>query len=137
MKLNIATLVIGLLAVTLLVAARGNQPWTALRLAGIVIGSPALALLIVARIQLGRSFSVAPEATAIVTHGLYSRIRHPIYVFSSLFIVGLILYMQHPLWLLALIVLIPVQILRARAEERILTRTFGKKYERYKAKTWL
>ena len=41
------------------------------------------ALWLVARLQLGAAFSVRPEARQLVETGLYSRLRHPIYVFGT------------------------------------------------------
>jgi protein-S-isoprenylcysteine O-methyltransferase Ste14 len=99
----------------------------------VVVG---LALVFTARFQLGRAFSVTPQARILVTHGLYSKIRNPIYVFSTLVILGLILIFERPcLWIL-LIVLIPVQILRARRESVVLESKFGESYREYKRKTW-
>jgi hypothetical protein len=83
MKLNILTLVIALLGLSFLGIRYGSQPWTPARIAGVVIGLPSLALLVLARIELGGSFSVRPKAQTLVTHGLYSRIRNPIYVFGG------------------------------------------------------
>jgi hypothetical protein len=80
----------------------------------VVIGLPSLALLVLARIQLDGSFSVRPKAQALVTHGLYSRIRNPIYLFGALAIAGIFLYMNQPLYLWLFVVLIPLQIYRAR-----------------------
>ena len=57
-------------------------------MAGAVIGLPSLALLVLARLELGSSFSVRPKAQTLVTHGLYSRIRNPIYVFGGLVFAG-------------------------------------------------
>jgi protein-S-isoprenylcysteine O-methyltransferase Ste14 len=92
-------------------------------------------LLLIARIQLGGAFSIKAKAQKLVTTGLYSRIRNPIYVFGGLFVVGFSLYLG-PIWLLLFIVLIPVQIARARQEEKVLAEKFGEDYQRYKAKTW-
>jgi protein-S-isoprenylcysteine O-methyltransferase Ste14 len=39
-------------------------------------------------------------------------------------------------WLLAIALLVPVQIVRARKEEKVLTAAFGEEYTRYKAGTW-
>lgn len=50
-----------------------------MRIAAVILGLPSLVLLILARIELGGAFSVRPKAQALVTHGLYSRIRNPIY----------------------------------------------------------
>jgi len=71
-----------------------------------------------------------------VRHGIYSRIRHPVYVFSAIAIAGLVLYMDFPKFLLLFVVLIPLQIVRARREERVLEDRFGEEYRRYKSTTW-
>ncbi|HKW32523.1 MAG TPA: hypothetical protein VJN92_05935 [Candidatus Acidoferrum sp.] len=89
MKTNLITLSVALVGLAWLVAHSWGQPWTPMRIAGAVIGLPSFALLIVARIQLGGSFSVRAKAQMLVTHGLYSRIRNPIYVFGGLVIAGI------------------------------------------------
>lgn len=80
MKANIITLVVIVLGTTFLGIDYAHKPWTPMRIAAVAVGLPYLLLLIVARIELGGSFSVRPKAQALVTHGLYSRIRNPIYV---------------------------------------------------------
>jgi protein-S-isoprenylcysteine O-methyltransferase Ste14 len=92
MKTNVFTLVLVLLVSIFVGVHFGNQPWTPTRIAGVVIGLPSLALLVLARIQLGGSFSVHPKAQALGTHGLYSRIRNPIYLFGALVIARIFLY---------------------------------------------
>lgn len=112
-------------------------PWNGPRYVGAGFVLIGLALLFTARFQLGRSFSVTPQARTLVTHGLYSKIRNPIYVFGTLVIVGVILMFQRPyLWIL-LVLLIPVQILRARKEAAVLESKFGESYRQYRRKTWL
>ena len=69
--------------------------------------------MVTARIQLGRSFSVKPKATEVVAHGLYSRIRNPMYVFLDLMVVGVILMLNFPWALLVAPVLIVAQSLQA------------------------
>ena len=137
MKTNLITLAVALVGLAWLVARSWGQPWTPMRIAGAVIGLPSLALLIVARVQLGGSFSVRAKAQALVTHGLYSRIRNPIYVFGGLIIAGMFLFLGLPkgLWVLAAV--IPVQIHRVRSEEKVLAAKFGDEYRAYKARTWL
>jgi len=136
MKTNIITLVLGLLAIVLLGIHFGIQPWSPTRIAGLMIGLPSLALLVLARIELGGSFSVRPKAQALVTHGLYSRIRNPIYVFAALAVAGVFLYLDKPVGLLVLVVLIPMQVYRARQEEKVLEARFGDEYRQYKSRTW-
>ena len=113
-----------------------RPPWTPLRIFGLVLALPGFALLTTARFQLGNAFSVTPQATMLVSHGIYSRIRHPVYVFSAIAIAGLVLYMDFPQFLLLFVVLIPLQIMRARREERVLEDRFGEEYRRYKSTTW-
>jgi protein-S-isoprenylcysteine O-methyltransferase Ste14 len=136
MKTNVFTLVVALVAIIFLGARFGNQPWTPMRIAGAVTMLPSLALLILARIQLGASFSVRAKAQTLVTHGLYSRIRNPIYLFGGLAIAGASLYFNRPRYLWLFVVLIPLQIYRARQEQRVLEARFGDEYREYKSRTW-
>jgi protein-S-isoprenylcysteine O-methyltransferase Ste14 len=111
-------------------------PWNGQRLTGSLLVLIGISLVFTARLQLGRSFSLTPQARKLVTHGLYSRIRNPIYVFGTLAIVGLCLILQRPyLWLLPLF-LIVMQIARARKEARVLEAKFGDEYRAYRARTW-
>ena len=81
-------------------------------------------------------YGVRPKAQALVSHGLYSRIRNPIYVFGTLTIVACFLYIGQPLCMFLLLVLIPLQRYRARQEEKILEAKFGEEYRQYKVRTW-
>src|SRR5881628_46038 len=119
------------------VAVFRPRPWSAARCTGLGIAVPAAVLLFVARWQLGRSFSVTPQARQLVTHGLYSKIRNPIYVFSGLMLAGIVIALERPYALLFLLVLIPVQVLRANKEAKVLEAKFGETYREYKTKTWL
>ena len=113
-----------------------NGPLTAVRMVGLIFTVGGLSMLTIARIQLGNSFSIAPQAKQLVTRGLYSRIRNPIYLFSALTIAGLFIYMERLFLLVFLAALIPLQYLRARQESRVLEERFGDEYRRYKAATW-
>jgi len=93
-------------------------------------------LLFAARYQLGRSFSVTPQARRLVSHGIYSKIRNPMYVFSALLIFGFLLALQKPALFLLLAIVIPMQIIRARKEAQILEDKFGETYLQYKQSTW-
>jgi protein-S-isoprenylcysteine O-methyltransferase Ste14 len=137
MKANILSLLLILAALCLFLPRYIDQPWPPLRIAGGVIALSSLSLIAVARIQLGRLFSIRARATRLVTTGLYSRIRNPIYVFGCIFFLGLAMFI--PAWwlLLALIIVIPVQIVRARREAEVLEATFGEEYRRYRQQTWL
>jgi protein-S-isoprenylcysteine O-methyltransferase Ste14 len=110
--------------------------WTAVQTLGLCLAVTGFVLLTVARFQLGNSFSVTPQARGLVTRGIYSRIRNPIYVFGLLFLFGYILLLGRFIWLLALVILIALQIWRARKEARVLEEKFGEDYRIYRARTW-
>ena len=91
-------------------------------------------MLAVARYQLGKSFSLRAEAHALVTTGLYSKIRNPIYVAGLIMIFGLIVALQKPaLWIVMVAVLI-AQTVRARREAQVLEAAFGDEYREYRRK---
>lgn len=100
------------------------------------VGCGGVGFIGVARYQLGELFSIKPEAHALVTTGLYSKIRNPIYVFGMVMGAGLILALQRPpLWLL-LVAAAVGQTIRARREARVLEAAFGDAYREYRRKTW-
>jgi protein-S-isoprenylcysteine O-methyltransferase Ste14 len=117
MKLNIATLaVIAVAAILFVLHARGLA-WEPHRIVGLAVVLPSLVLFVQARIQLGEAFSVAAKATTLVTTGIYSRIRNPIYVFGGLMIAGVIMWANKPWFLLCFAVFIPLQVHRSRKED--------------------
>jgi protein-S-isoprenylcysteine O-methyltransferase Ste14 len=136
LKLNIGTLAL-LIAFALVFGKYAwDLPWTLPRIVGLSIAVPSLVLLAVARIQLGRAFSVKAKATTLVTTGLYSRIRNPIYLFSGLVIAGFIIW-TNELWFFVIFVfLIPLQVYRSRKEAQVLEEKFGAAYLDYRRKTW-
>jgi protein-S-isoprenylcysteine O-methyltransferase Ste14 len=112
------------------------EPWGPMRIAGACMLVFGLLMWTLARVQLGASFSVQAKAKALVTHGLYSRIRNPIYVFGSVMIAGVCLFFLHPEYLLVFAVLVPLQTIRARKESAVLEAAFGEEYREYKRRTW-
>jgi protein-S-isoprenylcysteine O-methyltransferase Ste14 len=137
MKLNMITLVFILLAVVFLVLHLNLIAWTPVKMAGAGLAGVSIVMLVVARLQLGASFSVKAKARKLVTTGLYAKIRNPIYVFGALFLVGIAIVLENWVLLAILVaVLTPLQIIRARKEEAVLHQAFGEEYERYKAGTW-
>jgi protein-S-isoprenylcysteine O-methyltransferase Ste14 len=104
--------------------------------AGVAVALISFALVLLARWQLGRSFSLTPKAGALVTHGLYSRLQHPMYLFVDLAVCGIALAL-HRWWVLVpLLLLLPLQVKNAGAERSILRKTFAERYEAYRSATW-
>jgi protein-S-isoprenylcysteine O-methyltransferase Ste14 len=110
--------------------------WTPLRMMGMALILVGFVLWTIARFQLGASFAVTAKARQLVTGGLYSKIRNPIYVFGSMVIAGGILVFGRPVWLLVFVLLIPLQLWRAKKESAVLEAAFGDEYRRYRAGTW-
>jgi protein-S-isoprenylcysteine O-methyltransferase Ste14 len=106
------------------------QTGFALALAGFV-------LWIAARLQLGRSFAVTAQAKKLVTHGLYSKFRHPVYTFSILGYLGLAIAWWKWAGFAWLVAMWLGQMARMRKEEAVLERAFGEDYRRYRAATWM
>lgn len=118
------------------VLARWETPWNLERYVGTVLAVAGITGIILARIELGRSFSVRAEAHKLVTTGVYSKIRNPIYVFGTIMLAGVILVVEQPKWFAALVVVIIAQTMRARREARVLEAAFGDAYREYRRKTW-
>jgi protein-S-isoprenylcysteine O-methyltransferase Ste14 len=110
--------------------------WDWRRSLGTVLLIAGVAGIALARYQLGRSFAIKAEAHQLVTHGVYSKIRNPIYLFGTVLIAGFVLLIHRPmLWLIVPAVII-VQTLRAHREARVLEAAFGDAYREYRRKTW-
>jgi len=122
--------------VVLWILVTWKTPWNAMRYIGTVLTVAGISLVAVARYQLGKSFSIKPEAHALVTTGLYSKIRNPIYVFGMVMITGLILVLGRPEGWLLLVAAVVGQTIRARREARVLEAAFGDAYREYRRKTW-
>jgi protein-S-isoprenylcysteine O-methyltransferase Ste14 len=103
---------------------------------GLLVGLPSLVLTIIGRVQLGKSFSVMPEARALVTTGLYSRLQHPMYVFLDLFLAALIVVLGWSILIILWGALVIAQVIQARREEKVLAASFGADYEAYQRRTW-
>ena len=111
-------------------------PWNAQLIIGSVLLLSGLAMVFTARVQLGRSFSVTPQARALVTRGLYSKIRNPIYAFGAVAIAGLLMMLQKPALWVILLVIVVVQSVRAHKEAQVLEAKFGDDYRAYRSRTW-
>jgi protein-S-isoprenylcysteine O-methyltransferase Ste14 len=118
------------------VFVREDVPHDSTQWIGLALSLFGFAGVIWARHTLGRSFSIKAKATELVTNGIYSKIRNPIYVFGVIVIAGLILMLRYPVLWVALVISIPLQIIRARHEAHVLEAKFGEAYREYRRQTW-
>ena len=98
----------------------------------LVVGGFTLMLLVVYR--LGRSFSIMPEARALVTTGPYAVVRHPLYMVEELVLIGIVLQHVQPWSILIALAHGVFQYQRTVYEERVLLQTFPE-YAEYRKKT--
>ena len=112
-----------------------------LKIFGILFSILGFVIWITGIIHLGTSFHALPRAKKLVTSGIYSKIRNPIYFGGALVSLGLVIYVWGiPILFLILLILfilgIIMQYFRIKAEEKVLTNKFGNEYLKYKEKTW-
>lgn len=136
--LNYLTLIIIVIAFPAFVIQRFMKgfPVTVYTYIGLALMIPSFILLIIARLQLGSSFSVEAQANKLVTTGLYRRFRHPIYYFGIVLLLGTGLFLQNRLIFIACCAVIFMQLQRIRSEEKILKEKFGDEYDQYRKNTW-
>jgi len=110
-----------------------------LSLAGCLLALAGASLVLSSRARLGPAWSFVPkadQATGLVTTGPYRLVRHPIYGGLALLAVGQALaFGSWPALFIVLSGILPTFAWRARAEERLLSRTFGERYEVYRQRT--
>ena len=136
MRANLLTIAMVIITLAFLVVHAQEVDWSTAKMIGAAIVIISFPLFVLARWQLGSSFSIKAKAGRLVTTGLYSRIRNPIYLFGGLFIVGLSLFLSPWGALAVALVIVPLRVVRARREERVLAEAFGEEYERYTSRTW-
>jgi protein-S-isoprenylcysteine O-methyltransferase Ste14 len=138
MRIVISALLIPIvvLALYFFIPTVKNQSWDTWRVTGAVIALMGYVCVVTARMQLGNSFSVKPEAKELVTHGLYARMRHPMYVFVDLMIVGVILALHLYRLLIPFVPLVVLQAIEARREAKVLREKFDQTYLAYRQQTW-
>jgi protein-S-isoprenylcysteine O-methyltransferase Ste14 len=97
-----------------------------IRVAGLSLFTAGLAVALFGRAQLGESWSDIEvpgqvAKAALVSHGLYRYVRHPIYSGDILLLLGLELSLNSQL-LFAIAFMVPAILLQAVREERLLVR---------------
>lgn len=109
-----------------------------LRWAGIGVGMVAVMMGYFVHRTLGNSFTPTLQTTKghiLITEGIYSRIRHPMY--TTFFLLFASSFLMTANWMIVLLSLIYSLILinRVHVEEKMLLETFGDQYRNYMQKT--
>mgnify|MGYP002630641997 CR=1 FL=1 len=104
---------------------------------GLAMGAAGVVLWILSMWVLGPSLAVLPGTDKLVTRGVYRYLRHPIYIGIVLTLSGLFLASGSTVCLIyVFVVVIPLNIFRARAEERVLQEQLGEAYRQYRDATF-
>jgi protein-S-isoprenylcysteine O-methyltransferase Ste14 len=108
-------------------------------LLGILIAYTGIFFWFTGFIKLGwKNLTVLPKARSLIKTGVYKYFRHPIYLGTTLTFTGLSLCLgSWPGLFYTILVIIPLNILRARNEEKLLIKEFRGKYIKYQKKTLL
>jgi protein-S-isoprenylcysteine O-methyltransferase Ste14 len=120
-----------LYSLMLLPRAAPEPRWDAAALGLLLFGQ---FFCVTALLQLGRSLSVMPEARRLVTAGLYSRIRHPLYLAEAIATLGVLLQFRSIEAVLLVLVQFGLQLWRMREEEKVLEAAFPD-YAAYRGRT--
>ena len=110
-----------------------------LALCGCLLAVAGSALVLRSRGELGAAWSFVPmvdQGTGLVTTGPYRFVRHPIYLGLSMLTMGEALaFGSWPAVVVVFSAIVPTFVWRACAEERLLTDTFGDRYDHYRKQT--
>lgn len=101
-----------------------------------LVSAASFILWMTARVQLGKSFRVKAEAHQLVTHGLYRKIRNPIYTFAFCAFLGVLTALRSWAGITIFLVIYSAQFIRVKRERIILEEAFGDRYRAYRRQTW-
>jgi protein-S-isoprenylcysteine O-methyltransferase Ste14 len=110
----------------------------AVRLAGLGLVTIAFVLFVLALVSLGDAWRLGLDEAGpgrLVTHGIYSVSRNPIYLFFDLYFIGTFLINGGLLFLLLAVLTVLNLHYQILHEERFLARLHGSAYEAYRART--
>jgi len=111
-----------------------NPDSLAVNIASLLLIAIGFGLAVYAFSYLNRSASIMPEARRLVTGGPYRFLRHPVYLFEEIGVIGLALPFASVWALLWLLVHLCCQFQRMKNEERVLSGAFPE-YDDYARRT--
>jgi len=119
----------------ILIAYSPDNPMIYQTISGLILSFLGFVLWIGSYLSLRFSLTVLPKAQKLVTTGLYRYFSHPMYLGIVLVFLGLSLATNSiPGFFYTILIVVLLNIFRAKKEEKILLKKFGKKYEEYKKK---
>jgi len=92
------------------------------------------AINLIGLVTLRRAFTIMSEARVLIVHGIFRRIRHPLYTGHFIMFFGSLLLRLHAISMALYVLFCIGQVVRARIEERKLMQAFPD-YAIYKART--
>jgi protein-S-isoprenylcysteine O-methyltransferase Ste14 len=107
----------------------------ALNLASSVLILLGTVMMLVTLRHLGKAFSLTPQARHVVKTGPYRWVRHPLYLWEEIVVVGVVLQYLSIATVVIFLVNIAVQVCRIHYEEDLLRRTCPD-YAGYAASRW-
>jgi protein-S-isoprenylcysteine O-methyltransferase Ste14 len=124
--------ILSLLPVKINISEILNIPRTGLTVAAIIFMSIGIVMLAIAASEIKKSLKV----NQLITAGLYSRIRNPMYAAHIFFLMpGICLLINDVKTLLSIIFTIIIFLILISGEEKVLADNFGSEYLRYKTRT--
>lgn len=110
------------------------QPTTTTKLLSLVVGTAGVAIMVVCVVKYFRQLSGMFTESLIPkleTGGLHQFVRHPLYLGTIIFILGLLLYFPYVKNAIAAVIICTYTVIGALLEERKLVHTFGEAYRKY------
>jgi protein-S-isoprenylcysteine O-methyltransferase Ste14 len=117
--------------------AREGEPYRVVRWLAALAVVACLAMTVRCWGAMGRDWrmDISDHNTALITDGLFARIRHPIYAFSIGMMVATAIVLPSPPMLLVAVIHIVLMNIKARNEEAHLAHMHGDAYARYIERT--
>jgi protein-S-isoprenylcysteine O-methyltransferase Ste14 len=135
LRIILALILLVILIITIIFKNQFQIP-EYVRTIGFIICAIGVIFIIAGIITLGEYFTTSIIPKGLVTTGIYSKIRHPMFIGAILVYIGIVVIFQSIIgFLLVLFILIPFFIYSAIEEEKILSEKFKDKYTAYKKKT--
>jgi protein-S-isoprenylcysteine O-methyltransferase Ste14 len=107
------------------------KPNMMLKIIGVIIGLSGIIIGAIATLE-KKDYA---ESDHLITTGIYSRLRHPMYLGIIFIHIGLPLFFESMITLLSAIIWIPMIVLWKFWEEKHLGKKFGEQYADYKKRT--